>query len=233
MTVAGVSLHVKHLAWLALATIVLVTIAAWSLLPIEDWISDFTMWIETLGAWAFIAFGLLYILGTLLLAPGSVMSIAAGVAFGVWGVPLVLSFATAGAAAAFLIARYVARETVEQTLERHPNFKAIGKAIDEEGWKVVGLLRLSPPVPFAVTNYFFGLTNVGFLPFVITTLLGIVPATLVYVNIGAMGHAAGTGKDGGELRWFLLGVGVIATIVAGVLVTRKAKEKLRAAGEPT
>ena len=229
MTVAGASLRVKHLAWLALAGIVLAAIAAWSLLPIEDWIYDFTTWIESLGAWAFIAFGLIYVIGTLLLAPGSVMSIAAGVAFGLWGVPLVLVFATTGAAAAFLLARYVAREKVEQALEGHPNFKAIGKAIDEEGWKVVGLLRLSPPVPFAVTNYFFGVTNVGLLPFVITTLFGIIPATLVYVNLGAMGHALGTGKGGDELRWILLGVGLIATIVAGVLVTRKAKEKLRAA----
>ncbi|HEX2727732.1 MAG TPA: hypothetical protein VHN20_18060, partial [Beijerinckiaceae bacterium] len=107
MTIAGIRLDAKHLAWLALAAIVIVTIAAWSLLPIEDWINDFTRWIESLGAWAFVAFGLLYVVGTLLLAPGSVMSIAAGVAFGLWGVPLVLLFATTGAAAAFLIARYV------------------------------------------------------------------------------------------------------------------------------
>ena len=227
MTIAGMRLKATHLAWLALAAIVVVTIAAWSLLPIEDWILDFTIWIESLGAWAFIAFGLIYVLGTLLLAPGSVMSIAAGVAFGLWGVPLVLVFATTGAAAAFLIARYVARETVEQALRGHPNFKAVGKAIDEEGWKVVGLLRLSPPVPFAITNYFFGVTNVGFVPFVTTTLLGIVPATLVYVNLGAMGHAAGTGQGNDALRWTLLGVGLVATIVAAVLVTRKAREKLR------
>lgn len=227
MTVAGIALRAKHVVWLALAAIVLVTIAAWTLLPIEDWIYHFTTWIESLGAWAFVAFGLLYVLGTLLLAPGSVMSIAAGVAFGLWGVPLVLLFATVGAAAAFLIARYVARDTVEQALEGHPNFKAVGRAIDEEGWKVVGLLRLSPPVPFAITNYFFGVTNVGFLPFVLTTLLGIVPATLVYVNLGAMGHAAGTGQGNDALRWTLLGVGLVATIVAAVLVTRKAREKLR------
>jgi uncharacterized membrane protein YdjX (TVP38/TMEM64 family) len=228
MTIAGIPIDARHLAWLALAAIVTVTIAAWSLLPVEDWIFDFTRWIESLGAWAFVAFGVLYVVGTLLLAPGSVMSIAAGVAFGLWGVPLVLLFATTGAAAAFLVARFVARDTVEQALEGHPNFKAVGKAIDDEGWKVVGLLRLSPPVPFAVTNYFFGVTNVGFVPFVITTLLGIVPATLVYVNLGAMGHAAGTGQGNHALRWILLGVGLIATIVAGMLVTRKAKEKLRA-----
>src|SRR5687768_328240 len=91
--------RLKYAASLRLAAIVLATIAAWSLLPIEGWMQDFTRWIAGLGAWAVLAFGLLYILGTLLLAPGSVMSIAAGVAFGIWGVPLVLLFATAGAAA--------------------------------------------------------------------------------------------------------------------------------------
>ena len=214
---------------LLIGLLIVAAVSAWHFLPVEDWIQDFTAWIASLGAWGVIAFGLIYILGTLLLAPGSVMSIAAGVAFGFWGLPLVLVSATTGAGIAFLIARHLAHDRVAAALEGHPKFKAIGKAIDEEGWKVVGLVRLSPQIPFAMTNYFFGITNVGFWPFVITSLVGVAPATFIYINIGAMGHGA---SGGDELRWIILIVGLVAGIVAGVLIARKAKEKLQAISEP-
>jgi len=213
-----------------IAVLLLAAFMAWHFLPLEDWLQDFTIWIASLGVWGVIAFGVLYVVATLLLAPGSVMSIAAGVAFGLWGLPLVLVSATTGAGLAFLIARHLAHDRVAAALEGHPKFKAVGKAIDEEGWKVVGLVRLSPQIPFAVTNYFFGITNVGFWPFVITTAIGVMPATFIYVNLGAMGHGATSGGD--ELRWIVLTVGLIAGIVAGVLIARKAKEKLQAVTEP-
>jgi uncharacterized membrane protein YdjX (TVP38/TMEM64 family) len=212
-----------------IAVLILAAFMAWHFLPLEDWIQDFTAWIASLGVWGVVAFGVFYVIATLLLAPGSVMSIAAGVAFGLWGLPLVLVSATTGAGVAFLIARYVAHDKVAAALENHPKFKAVGKAIDEEGWKVVGLVRLSPQIPFAMTNYFFGVTNVGFWPFVMTTAIGVAPATFIYVNLGAMGHGV-TGGD--ELRWIVLIVGLIAGIVAGVLIARKAREKLQAVTKP-
>jgi uncharacterized membrane protein YdjX (TVP38/TMEM64 family) len=209
--------------------LVLAAVLAWQFLPVEDWMQNFTDWIASLGTWGVVAFVLIYIILTLLLAPGSVMSIAGGVAFGLWGFPLVLFSATTGAGIAFLIARYLAHERVTAALENHPKFKAVGKAIDEEGWKVVGLVRLSPQIPFAMTNYFFGVTNVGFWPFVLTTLVGVAPATFIYVNLGAMGHAS---EGGSELRWVVLAIGLVAGIAAGVLIARKAKEKLQAISEP-
>jgi uncharacterized membrane protein YdjX (TVP38/TMEM64 family) len=228
---ARMGLRFKHALWLAMAAVVVVAVGAWYVLPVEDWIEDFTAWIASLGKWGIVAFGAIYVVATLLLAPGSVMSIAAGVAFGYWGLPFVLVSATTGAALAFLIARYAAHDGVSALLEDKPKFKAIGKAIDEQGWKIVALVRLSPQVPFAVTNYFFGVTNVGFWPFVITTIVGVAPATFVYVNIGMMGRAAaGGGVD--TMRWIMLVVGLVAAVAAGVLIARKAKEKLRDLAEP-
>jgi uncharacterized membrane protein YdjX (TVP38/TMEM64 family) len=224
-----VTIRGRHAVWLALAAVVAAAVAAWYVLPVEDWIEDFTAWISSLGRWGIIAFGFIYAVGTLLLAPGSVMSIAAGLAFGFWGVPLVLVSATTGAALAFLIARYLAHESVSNLLQDRPKFQAVARAIDEQGWKIVALVRLSPQVPFAMTNYFFGVTNVGFWPFVITTVIGVAPATLVYVYLGALGRSA-SGHT--TLQWIMLGVGLIAAVAAGVLITRKAKEKLRAASEP-
>jgi uncharacterized membrane protein YdjX (TVP38/TMEM64 family) len=216
--------------WVACAALAVGAFVAWYFLPIERWIEAFVGFVKSLGVWGILAFALAYLVVVLLLGPASVMSIAAGVAFGLWGVPFVLVVGTTAGALAFLIARYVARKRVMEALQGHPNFQAVGRAIDAEGWKVVGLIRLSPPVPFAVTSYFFGVTNVGFWTFVLVTFVGIIPATLVYVNIGAMGHTFGTGGGNPYVQWALLGVGIIATAIAGTLVTRKARETLRAAG---
>ena len=216
--------------WIASAALAVGVFTAWYFLPVEQWIESFVGFVKGLGMWGVVAFALVYILVILLFGPASVMSIAAGVAFGLWGVLFVLIVGTIAGALAFLIARYVARERVTAALEGHPNFQAVGKAIDAEGWKVVGLIRLSPPVPFAVTSYFFGVTNIGLWPYVIVTFIGIIPATLIWVNLGAMGHSFGTGAGNPYVQWTLLAVGIVATAIAGTLVTRKARETLRAAG---
>jgi uncharacterized membrane protein YdjX (TVP38/TMEM64 family) len=216
--------------WVACAALAVAAFAAWYFLPVERWIETFVGFVKSLGVWGVVAFALAYIAVILLLGPASVMSIAAGVAFGLWGVLFVLVVGTIAGALAFLGARYIARERVVEALEGHPNFQAVGKAIDAEGWKVVGLIRLSPPVPFAVTSYFFGVTNIGFWVYLLTTFVGIIPATLVWVNLGAMGHSFGTGGGNKYVQWALLAVGIVATVIAGTLVTRKARETLRAAG---
>ncbi len=106
---------------------------------------------------------------------------------------LVVVAATAGATLAFLIARHLVRQKVESLVEERPKFKAVDEAVSEDGWKIVGLLRLSPLVPFNLQNYFFGVTDVGLLPYVAATFFGIMPGTLLYVYLGTLGKAADAG----------------------------------------
>ena len=71
------------------------------------------------------------------------------------------------ASIAFLIARYFARERILKLVEGNKKFLAIDKAIGENGFKVVTLLRLSPLLPFSLGNYLYGLTSVKFVPYVL------------------------------------------------------------------
>jgi uncharacterized membrane protein YdjX (TVP38/TMEM64 family) len=73
----------------------------------------------------------------------------------------------AAASIAFLIARYFARERILKLVEGNKKFLAIDKAIGENGFKVVTLLRLSPLLPFSLGNYLYGLTSVKFIPYVL------------------------------------------------------------------
>jgi uncharacterized membrane protein YdjX (TVP38/TMEM64 family) len=216
--------------WIGLGVLLVAIWLAWQLLPLSEWLPAFISWIDSLGPWAVVIFGAAYVLGTVLLAPGSAMSIAAGLCFGGWAIPVVLVAATAGASLAFLIARHLARDMVARLIEERPNLKAVDKAVDEETWKVVVLLRLSPAVPFNLQNYAFGLTSVRFWPYVAATFAGIIPGTVLYVFLGMIGRAAATNGAGGLLRWLLFGAGLAATLAVAVILTRKAKEKLRARG---
>ena len=96
-------------------------------------------------------------------------------------------------------------------------------------------MRLSPLVPFNLQNYFFGITKVGFWPYLVTTFFGIMPGTLLYIWIGSLGATAGTGLQGGWtkeniLKLTALVVGLAATAIVTVIVSRKAKQKLKEAG---
>jgi len=197
----------------------------WYLLP-GEWLAALRGWISGLGFTGIVIFAAIYVLGAVVLAPEALLTIAAGFAFGLWAVPIVLVAATIGASLAFLLAGYVARERILQLLENQHRIVAIDRAIAEDGWKVVGLLRLSRLIPFNLQNYLFGVTAIRFSHFVAATFVGIIPATALYTYLGALGSAAG----GDPIRWMFFGAGSLATIVVVLLVTRKARAKLRQAG---
>jgi len=186
--------------------------------------------IARLGAWGPVLFALLYVAATVLFLPGSILTLGAGVVFGLArGAVIVSISATLGATAAFLVGRYVARDWVAGKIEGNPKFKAIDEAVAREGWKIVGLTRLSPVFPFNLLNYAFGLTRVSLSHYVIASWIGMMPGTVMYVYLGSVaGTLAGAG--GGTSRtpaeWALYAVGLAATIGVTVYVTRLARRAL-------
>jgi uncharacterized membrane protein YdjX (TVP38/TMEM64 family) len=199
----------------------------WYLLPVSDWLGALREWTLGHGFTGVLIFAVIYVVGAIVLAPEALLTVAAGFAYGFWGLPLVVVAATIGASLAFLIARYVARDKVRRLLETRRNIAAVDKAIAQDGWKIVVLLRLSPLIPFNLQNYLFGVTDIPFRDFVAATFFGIIPGAALYIYLGALGNAA---DGGGPAKWTLFGAGLLATIAAVILVTRKARAKLREAG---
>lgn len=205
-------------------------VAAYALLPVAEWIEMFRAWIESLGAVGWFVFMAVYAVAVFALVPGSFLTLAAGVAFGLWGFPLVAGGAIMGAALAFLAGRYLVRDRVRAAISERPRLRAIDTAIGEEGWKIVALMRLSPLVPFSLQNWVFGATSVGFLPYFLATSFGILPGTLLYVWIGSLGGAAASAEDADSLKFVFFGIGILATLIVTVLVGRKASAKLKEHG---
>jgi uncharacterized membrane protein YdjX (TVP38/TMEM64 family) len=211
----------KKWLWIVPALLVVAVAVAWEFMPLREWIVTFQQWVRSLGAVGYLLFFAIYVLGSLLVMPSMPFTVVAGVAFDGWGVPLVLVSATVGAALAFLIARYLARERLKALIKGKPRFQAVDKAVTEEGWKVVLLLRLSPLVPFNVQNYLFGLTDVRLKPYLAATVVGILPGTMKAVYLGALG---GGGSD--PLTWGLFILGWLAGLIAIVVIARRAQAKL-------
>ena len=196
-----------------------------------DQIPAFRDWVASLGFWGPLVFIVGYAVAVVGFVPASALTIGAGAVFGLlWGTAYVFVAATVGACLAFLVARYVAGDAVQRRIDGDARFAAIDRAVADQGRRIVFLLRLSPAFPFNLLNYALGLTRVRFADYAVASL-GMLPGTLLYVYLGTVAGEAAAGAD--SARQALLWVGLAATAVVPVLVTRIARRALaQATGEP-
>lgn len=194
----------------------------------------FAAWVEGLGAWGPAVFIAGYVVATVAFVPGSVLTLAAGAIFGlVRGVIYVFVGATLGAAAAFLVSRYLARSAVERRVAGDPRFAAIDRALGGQGFRVVFLLRLSPLFPFNLMNYALGLTRVRFVDYLLASV-GMIPGTVLYVYYGRVAGdvaraAGGAAPERGIGYYAVLAVGLAATVAVSALIARISRRALQEA----
>ena len=215
------------LALLAVASLLVVLY----FLDVQELIQVALAWISDLGPWGPVFFIVLYILATVLFLPGLIPTMAAGVLFGVIQGTLLVSISSiSGATLAFLTGRYLAREWVAAMIRGNQKFEAIDAAVAQEGWKIVGLTRLSPVFPFNLLNYAFGLTQVSLKDYFLASWIGMLPGTIMYVYIGSLAGNLATLGSGERSRtpaeWALYGVGLMATVVLTLFITRIAQRAL-------
>jgi uncharacterized membrane protein YdjX (TVP38/TMEM64 family) len=218
----------------ALLLIVIGLFLAMKFLPVQEWLRSFNGWVAQMGIIGIFIFIGVYAIGTVLLAPGAILTIGAGFAFGLWkGFLAVSAGATLGASLAFLVARFIARDNVEAIAKGNEKFRNIDTAIGKQGAKLVFLLRLSPVIPFNLSNYLYGLTGVKFWPYVLASWIGMMPGTFLYVYIGTAGKAAVSAAAGSEAikhgwqYWAFMSIGLAATIIVTIWVTKIARDALK------
>jgi uncharacterized membrane protein YdjX (TVP38/TMEM64 family) len=197
----------------------------------QDLLRNALAWIDSLGIAGGLAFIFIYVVSTVAFLPGSVLTLGAGVVFGVGlGSIYVFVGATIGAIAAFLVGRYLAREWISKKIAGNQKFAAIDKAVAREGFKIVLLTRLSPIFPFNLLNYALGVTGVSLKDYALGSV-GMIPGTVMYVYIGSL--AGDLARVGGEnqptdpaVQWAIRIIGFIATVAVTVYVTRVARRAL-------
>jgi uncharacterized membrane protein YdjX (TVP38/TMEM64 family) len=215
----------------AAAIAVVLIVAASRYYDLPGLLSRAMTWVAAQGAAGIAAYILLYVLACVCFLPGSILTLGAGAVWGVaGGVPVVSVASTLGATAAFLVGRYFARDAVARRIEGNERFRAIDEAVAREGWKIVGLTRLSPAFPFNLLNYAFGLTRVSLRHYFFASWVGMLPGTVMYVYLGSLAGslaALGAGRSTRTpAQWALYAVGLAATVAVTVYVTRIARAAL-------
>ncbi|MDP6116349.1 MAG: TVP38/TMEM64 family protein [Planctomycetota bacterium] len=199
---------------------------------IQTHLQDVLVWIKDLGPWGAIIYSAIYILCCVLFIPGSLVTLAGGLMFGLVRGAIIISLAsTTGAALAFLVGRYVAREAIEKKIAGNVKFTAIDGAVAKEGFKIVFLTRLSPVFPFNLLNYAYGLTKVSFRDYVLASWIGMMPGTVMYVYLGTLVQSiaslfSGTGTEKTTGEKILFYGGLVVTVVVTVFVTKVATKAL-------
>lgn len=227
-TESGSSTSSRWKLLLLVGTLIAIFIAA-RFFRIQDHLKQILESVSTLGHWGPILFVTLYILASIFFIPGSVLTLGAGAIFGVfWGSVYVSVGSTLGATAAFLVGRYFARGAISRKIDGNPRFAAIDKAVAVDGWKIVGLTRLSPVFPFTLLNYAFGITRVSLRDYIVASWIGMMPGTVMYVYLGSLAQAATGQRSRTTAEWVLYGIGLFATVLVTIYVTRLARRALNA-----
>ena len=208
-------------------------IAGLFLLPVADWTAGLAERARGAGAAGVALFFAVYVVSTIAFLPGSILTLAAGFAYGPWwGLAVASPASVTGATCAFLLGRTALRGWAARKVGKSPRARAIDAAVAREGFKLVLLLRLSPLVPFNVLNYVLSLTSVTTGRYVLASFVGMLPATAFYAYLGSLatvGAELATSADGGgRTRTALYIAGLVATTAVVLIATRAARRALNA-----
>lgn len=194
--------------------------------PIERVLTKIT----DMGPYGYLYFSLIYILAEVLAIPVVALTASSGYLFGlVPGTLIVLSCATVAASISFFIGRTFLRNWAQKMIASSPKWRAIDKSIAKEGFKVVLLLRLSPLLPFAISNYIYGVTSVDFLSFIAATFFGFAPGSFGVVYFGSAGKAlmAEGGLQTSSVPWYVyLAIGSVV-VITGQAIAKFATDTIK------
>ncbi len=200
--------------------------------PVGRHALDLVEYVRGAGAFGALLYGFTYVLATVLLVPGSLLTIGAGFLYGFAGTLVVWPASVLGAILAFLLSRFLVRDWVAGKTAGDGRLAAVDHAIGERSFTIIFLLRLSPFVPFTLLNYALGATRARLGAYALASILGMIPGMFLYVYIGisitdAAQLLGGERPDTGLWGQLLLGAGLLATVVATVIISRIARSHLR------
>lgn len=218
---------------------------------VDEYLKYFLEWVEENPALGAVSFAAVYVFTTICFIPGIFLTLGSGLVFGralgiglgvMVGSLVVITGAVVSAIVSFLLGRFVLKHQAQELFDRFMILKAIDKAIEAQGKKLVFLLRLSPVVPFSVFNYVMGVTAINLKDYVLSCI-GMIPGTVAYVFVGTTASSilggdseeeSGDGQNesmASMVQLVVIIVGAVSTLLAVVLVSVYSKRALNKALE--
>lgn len=179
------------------------------------------------GPVGMVLFFVAYVVACVLVVPMFIGTVVAGMVYGpAIGLALTLPAAALGGVLCVLLARTILAGYVERLLERRPVLRTIATEVADKQLRAVLLSRLAPWAPFSIQNYVLGASGVGPKAMVLGTVIGILPAQLLALQLGSLVEDI-TRLDeaaGSDERRVLLVIGLAATGVIVVWLSRRIKQ---------
>lgn len=186
--------------------------------------------VKALGPWGPAYFFAVYVVAEVLALPATPLTLSAGYLFGLpMGVLITLGAGSVAACIGFLLSRTVLSPQIAAVAAENEMYQKVNKAVEREGFKIILLLRLSPLLPFSISNYLFGLSKVSFSDFFLATMLGFMPGTFAYVYLAS--SARELLSESGGTPWYVYALGLAATFVLLQQVAHVAKTTIDEAVE--
>lgn len=189
-------------------------------------------WLDATGAPLAPLLVIVFVVSTLLCVPASGMALVLGAFLGLVPGSVV---ATTGTVLSAALARFVVRSTLGRRIRRwidgHQRLRVFHRALQDGGWKLVFLTRLSPALPLGPGHWVFAFVELPLLRYLLVTMLATLPAQLMWINLGR------NGRRGLELfrhpesadlaEWAILGLSVVATLGSVVFLSVLTRRRLQ------
>lgn len=162
-------------------------ILAFSTLPVKAWLNVMLGWFEGFGIWTPVVYFVFFALCSPHIFPVFLLSIGAGMLFDVTtGFVIVSAGNLMTCFLMFVLARYAGRDWCERKLKQYAIVGKINRALENEGWKMLFMLRAVPIVHMIVLNIACGVSKIKVKDYLLGSWLGMVPMLFVYVYFGSL-----------------------------------------------
>lgn len=210
------SIEEKRMNYIKIAVIIAIAVASFFVIRNIS-LEEIKAWVLGHGAWAAVIYVATFVILPIFFFPVPVIVLAGGTIFGLFkGSLYTMIGVLINTPIMYFIGRFLLKDFVHRFVNNHMSAK-LRSALESTNQKVLSLvlfiIRLSPIFSYNLVNYISGVTEINFLPYILTTIAGVLPGVIVFINIGENVLKVGSKEFFISLSFLLLLV-VISAIIS-------------------
>lgn len=210
------SIEEKRMNYIKIAVIIAIAVASFFVIRNIS-LEEIEAWVLGHGAWAAVIYVATFVILPIFFFPVPVIVLAGGTIFGLFkGSLYTMIGVLINTPIMYFIGRFLLKDFVHRFVNNHMSAK-LRSALESTNQKVLSLvlfiIRLSPIFSYNLVNYISGVTEINFLPYILTTIAGVLPGVIVFINIGENVLKVGSKEFFISLSFLLLLV-VISAIIS-------------------
>ena len=210
------SIEEKRMNYIKIAVIIAIAVASFFVIR-NITLEEIKAWVLGHGAWAAVIYVATFVILPIFFFPVPVIVLAGGTIFGLFkGSLYTMIGVLINTPIMYFIGRFLLKDFVHKFVNNHMSAK-LRSALESTNQKVLSLvlfiIRLSPIFSYNLVNYISGVTEINFQPYILTTIAGVLPGVIVFINIGENVLNVGSKEFFISLSFLLLLV-VISAIIS-------------------